>query len=175
MKNNFPLKFSLITAILLLSFFCVSGQEERPPAEDAKQQFDRPQPDARPNLMRELGLSPEQMQQIRRLNAERKPLMNQAQQRLRMATRELDLAIYSDSVNDEEVQARLKELQAAQAEVARLRFTNELAVRKILTPEQLVRFRELRRSFAEQRRRNMQNNQRPNRRFRLRNRPLPPN
>ena len=33
------------------------------------------------------------------------------------------------------------------AEVARLRFMNELAVRRILTKEQLVRFRELRRRF----------------------------
>src|SRR6185437_14226405 len=48
--------------------------------------------------------------------------------------------------------ARLNELQQAQAEVARIRFTNELAIRKILTPEQLGRFRDLRREFAAQNR-----------------------
>ncbi len=174
MKNNFPLRYLSLSATLLLSFFAVSAQER--PA--AAQEFDSPQPEnTRPNLMRELGLSQEQIQQIRRMNAERKPLMNQAQRQLRMANWALDQAIYSDSVNEEEVQVRLKEFQAAQAEMVRLRFTNELAVRKILTPEQLVRFRELRQNFATQRRRNMQNNQpgqQPNRRLRLRNRQLPP-
>lgn len=159
---------------MLLSASFVSAQE-RPAAQDAAQQLDNAQPEAaRPNLMRELGLSQEQIQQIRRMNAERKPEMNQAQRRLRMANRALDQAIYSDSVNDEEVQTRLKEFQAAQADMVRLRFTNELAVRKILTPEQLVRFRELRQNFAAQRRQNMRNNP-ANRRLRLRNRPLRPN
>lgn len=161
-------------AALLLSASFVSAQE-RPAAQDAAQQFDNAQPETtRPNLMRELGLSQEQVQQIRRMNAERKPVMNQTQRRLRMANRALDQAIYSDSVNDEEVQTRLKEFQAAQADMMRLRFTNELAVRKILTPEQLVRFRELRQNFAAQRRQNMRNNP-ANRRLRLRNRQLRPN
>jgi hypothetical protein len=42
----------------------------------------------------------------------------------------------------------LKELQLAQAEAAKLRYLNELGLRKILTPEQLARFRELRQRFA---------------------------
>jgi len=174
MKKYFPLRYVLLTVILLLSASFISAQE-RPAAQDAAQQFDTTQPEnTRPNLMRELGLSQEQIQQIRRMNAERKPVMNQAQRRLRMANRALDQAIYSDSVNEEDVQVRLKEFQAAQAEMVRLRFTNELAVRKILTPEQLVRFRELRQNFAEQRRQNMQNNP-AGRPLRLRNRQLRPN
>ena len=69
----------------------------------------------------------------------------------------------ADTVSDEEVQARLKEVQAAQAELVRLRFENELAVRKVLTPEQLVRFRELRQRF-EQMRENFQDKRRDMRR-----------
>lgn len=175
MKKYFPLKYLSLTVILLLSASFVVSAQERPAAQDAAQQFDATQPEnTRPNLMRELGLSQEQIQQIRRMNAERKPLMNQAQRRLRMANRALDQAIYSDSVNEEDVQVRLKEFQAAQAEMVRLRFTNELAVRKILTREQLVRFRELRQNFAERRRQNMQNNP-AGRQLRLRNRQLRPN
>jgi Spy/CpxP family protein refolding chaperone len=90
------------------------------------------------------------------MNQERRPAMMQAQRRMREANRDLDMAIYRDSVNDEEFQARLKEFQSAQSELARLRFESELSVRKILTPEQLVRFRELRRRFAEAREGNMQ-------------------
>jgi Spy/CpxP family protein refolding chaperone len=68
------------------------------------------------------------------------------------AARNLDMAIYGDVVNDADVKARLREFQVAEAELSRLRFESELAVRKILTPEQLIKFRELRRQFAEERR-----------------------
>jgi Spy/CpxP family protein refolding chaperone len=61
------------------------------------------------------------------------------------------MAIYADTVSDADFQTSLTEFRAAQSEMARLRFESELAVRKILTPEQLVRFRELRRKFAEER------------------------
>lgn len=105
----------------------------------------------RPNLLRELGLSIEQMRQIKQLNADRRPSMQQALRRVREATRNLDQAIYADAVNESEIQTRLKELQTAQAEIARIRATSELEVRKILTAEQLVKFRELRRRFTEMR------------------------
>jgi len=142
----------LFTASLALSTGAY-GQDGPPP--DDGPHDDRP--DARrPNLLAELGLSREQVQQIRRMNQERRPAMMQAQRRMREANRDLDMAIYRDSVNDEEFQARLKEFQAAQSELARLRFESELSVRKILTPEQLVRFRDLRRRFAEAREGNMQ-------------------
>jgi Spy/CpxP family protein refolding chaperone len=101
--------------------------------------------------MRELDLSPDQVRQVRRINQERRPIMEAAVTRLREASRSVDEAIYSDTLNEADVQVRMRELQTAQAEVARLRFTNELAVRKVLSPAQLVRFRDLRRQFAEQR------------------------
>jgi Spy/CpxP family protein refolding chaperone len=63
----------------------------------------------------------------------------------------LDQAIYADAINESEIEARFKELQTAQADIARLRATGELEVRKILTAEQLVKFRDLRRRFAEMR------------------------
>lgn len=103
----------------------------------------------RPNLIAALDLTPEQLEQIRRVNAGRRPVLRAAQLRLREASRDLDAAIYSDTPSDADVELRLKEFQAAQRELAGLRFAGEYAVRKILTPEQLVRFRELRRSFAE--------------------------
>lgn len=103
----------------------------------------------RPNLLAELGLSREQIQQIRRMNRERRPVMAEAQRRMREANRSLDMAIYGETITDTEFQTRLKEFQLAQADLARLRFEGELSVRKVLTPDQLVRFRELRRRFAE--------------------------
>ncbi|HJS51336.1 MAG TPA: periplasmic heavy metal sensor [Pyrinomonadaceae bacterium] len=106
-----------------------------------------PPNDERPNVLAQLGLSTDQVQQFRRVNAEHRPQMQAAQQRLREANRDLDIAIYSDSVSEEVFQARLRAFQEAQGEVTRLRFQNELAIRKILTPDQLTRFREIRRRF----------------------------
>ena len=114
---------------------------------------DRPPPDERgeakrPNLLRILGLSPAQMMQVRRVNQARKSQMDDAQGRLRDANQALDEAIYADNFDQAAFDSRLKEVQAAQADLARLRFTNEMNIRKILTPEQLARFRDLRRQFA---------------------------
>ena len=107
--------------------------------------------DDKPNLMSQLGLSPEQMEQIRQINKQRKPRMAAAQERFRLANRALDEEIYGDTPNDADVDARVKEVQAAQSDLTALRAASELAVRRILTPEQLVRFRELRAKFEEMR------------------------
>lgn len=111
------------------------------------------------SILRELGLTAEQLQKIRALNAERKPIMIEAQRRMREAMRKLDSAIYADSVNETEIENRLKELQTAQTEIARIKARDELELRKILTPEQLVKFRELRQRFADKRT-NFQNRRR---------------
>ena len=138
---------SLIFAVLLLTcaFSTVNAQDE-PPIDAPKAQVDGQR---RPNLLQELGLTKEQRQQIRRLNADKQPMMREAQMRLREANRNLDQAIYADNVDETEIQARMKEAQIAQAEVIKIRSLTELAVRKILTPEQLAKFREVRRQFAE--------------------------
>ncbi|HQZ98276.1 MAG TPA: hypothetical protein PLP21_18295 [Pyrinomonadaceae bacterium] len=111
-----------------------------PPAADKSVDF-------RTNALRQLGLSREQLQRIRVLNQERKPIMDAAQMRLRQANRALDEIIYADNASEPDFQARLKDFQLAQAEVAKIRFLNELGVRRILTQDQLIRFRRLRERF----------------------------
>ena len=128
-----------------------AAQDSKPPDTQADAPKPAPTPtplpDPRASALQQLALSPAQRQEIRRINIARKPVMDEAQNRLREANRALDETIYADQVNDTDVQARLKDLHAAQAEVARIRYMSEVAVRKVLTPEQLVRFRELRRDF----------------------------
>lgn len=161
MKNaNLPK--TLFFALLLVFSFSVAKAQENPPVEDTNQVK---QPKARPNLLQELGLSADQMQAIRRLNEDKKTQLQEAQQKAGEARRNLDLAIYSDNVNDNEVKLRLEEFQKAQMEVIKIRSTVEYEIRKILTPDQVVRFRELRRRFDEirenfqNRRKNMRQNQ----------------
>lgn len=139
----------LFTAIFLNGVAASAFGQDIPPPDG--QTAARPEGSQRPNLLAELGLTQDQVRQIRKINQERKPEMTAAQRRMREANRKLDMAIYSDAVNEDDVQVRLKEFAAAQAEVIRLRFTSELAVRKVLTNEQLIRFRELRQKFAEAR------------------------
>ncbi|MBK9153178.1 MAG: periplasmic heavy metal sensor [Chloracidobacterium sp.] len=132
------------------------GQERRPmeprPA-DSRFAGEPQEPAPRPNLLRELGLSPDQIEALRKLNQERKPVEEAARKRFQDATRGLNLAIYSDEVDEPAYRASLLEYQSAQAELARIKFSNELAVRRLLTPEQLMKFREIRRRFAEARER----------------------
>jgi len=149
--------FGFVVAVGYLGI-AVNGQDGPPPNPEPG--VNRPRDD-RPNLMAQLGLSQDQIQQFRKLNAEHRPLMNEAQKRLRDANRELDMAIYADIVSDEAVHAKLKVFQDAQAEVNRLRFSNELNIRRILTQDQLVRFRDMRRQFAEMNGRQQRQNNRP--------------
>ncbi len=131
----------LIVAVTALSPDAIA--QDGPPPEEIEGE----EPERRPNLLAELGLSPEQIQQVRRINQERRPKMVEARRRMGEASRNLDMAIYGDAVSDTEFQAR----------------------RKVLNPEQLVRFREIRRRFAEARR---NNNSR--RRMQMRGRDLRP-
>jgi Spy/CpxP family protein refolding chaperone len=175
------MKYLRLFPVVLAGLFALSlptiAQEPVPENQPEDQRSEG----RRPNLFAELGLTPEQVQQIRRINQQRRPRMMEAQRRLRVANRELDAAIYRDVVSEEEFQSKLKELQAAQADVARLRFESELSIRRILSQEQLVRFRELRQKFAQERQEN--GPFRPNRRGRgdlppfrqMRNRGVPKN
>ena len=138
----------LILLILIsVSAVGVAIAQDNPPPDRGRARPDMRRDD-RPNPLRMLGLTPDQTQQIRRMNQARKPEMDRAGLRLRLATRALDETIYADNVDENAFQTRLKEFQAAQAEMARLRFTGELGVRKVLTPEQLAKFLQFRRRFS---------------------------
>lgn len=141
-----PKYFPLI--LLVTVAFCtvsLAQETDEQPANTVNQ------PDFRATALRQLGLTREQLQRIRRLNQERKPRVDAAQMRFRRANRALDEAIYSDTATDTEIEERLKEFQLAQADLAKLRFMGELGVRRVLTPEQLTRFRNLRQRFEQAR------------------------
>ncbi len=148
----------------VLAFRAASiAQETRTPEDkpvDVQRPEAKPPGDGRAEMFRQLGLTSDQIQQIRQINQQRKPAMEEAQKHLRQAMRALDAAIYADQVNEADVLARLDEVHRTQAEVARVRFMNELSIRKVLTAEQLVHFRELRQQF-EQARKNLEGRGQP--------------
>ncbi|MCY7347081.1 MAG: Spy/CpxP family protein refolding chaperone [Pyrinomonadaceae bacterium] len=140
-------------AILIFTFLLLTATFSTVRAQDTIAPNDALQPNPnqkrRPNLLAELDLSTDQIQQIRRINRENQPLRREAQSRLREANKNLDAAIYADKADETEIQNKLKAAQIAQSEVIKIRSTTELAVRKILTPAQLVKFREIRGRFME--------------------------
>lgn len=136
MKRNY-----LITIIFTLLFSAAAMAQEFVEGPDT-----RPQP-KRPNLLKELDLDQSQVQQIRRIYGERGPQMKQAQMRLREANRALDDAIYDQETSDNQIQSLMKDVQSAQMDVIRLRTQTETEVRRVLTREQLIKFRDLRRQF----------------------------
>ncbi|MBA3695034.1 MAG: periplasmic heavy metal sensor [Acidobacteria bacterium] len=175
MKKLNILTLIFVGLLLTVSFRAVKAQDETAPPDATVQNFNKK---PRPNLLAELELSQEQIRQIRRINREKQPLIREAQQRLGEAKRNLDQAIYADTVDESDVQTKLKEVQIAQAEVFKIRSTTEFAVRKILTVGQLVKFREVRQRFTQtiEKRQNQPRNRRlnnPNQRFN--NRQLRPN
>jgi Spy/CpxP family protein refolding chaperone len=140
----------ILMAVILLSAAAANAQVT-PTPDPAKQQFAGSPDQTRADMLAEIGLSPEQFQQLRQMNAERKPMVEAANKRLREANRALDQVIYGDAVDENEFRARLKEFQDAQADVARIRFENELTLRRVLTPDQLVKFRAIRQRIADAR------------------------
>lgn len=139
--------FSLFLTILALGFSIsvVCAQSDLPP--DEAEVSRKPAAARRPQILRELNLAPAQIRQIRRLNQERRPLMREAQLRFRQANRALDEAVYADAPNEALIRARLAEVQAAQAEIIKIRTAHEFAIRLVLTTEQLAKFRDLRQRF----------------------------
>jgi len=153
---------SLIFTILTLGLtFSTANAQVNALAEDVgNQQFNEPQ---RPNLMRALGLSREQIQQIRRINNERQPVVREARMRLEKANRALDEAIYSDSFSETEIEQRVQEAGSAHTEFIKSRALNEIEINKVLNPGQLERFRAMRQDFKQQNRASkMQNRQNGN-------------
>lgn len=137
----------LLAVFLTFSFSLARAQDnfdaDGPPSGRAEQ--------GRPNLLRALGLNREQIQQMRAINVDNRERMREAQARLREAHQNLDQVIYADVIDEATVGARLRELIEAQAEIAKIRTQTEVAIRKVLTSEQLTRFRELRRNFQQRR------------------------
>lgn len=136
MKTN-PL---ILTFALLFTMLAFSAARAQEPAGD-----ENPRQAARPfKIMQELGLTRPQIQQILRINKSRRPIMQAAQQRWKTARRNLDAAIYADDSTDEQIKELTTEAMAAQSDLLKERTLTEYLIRKVLTPEQLIKFRELR-------------------------------
>ncbi|MBE7516454.1 MAG: periplasmic heavy metal sensor [Chloracidobacterium sp.] len=138
-------------SVIVFTFAAAANAQDAPPQKAPAPPMSKGNPE-RGSFLMHLGLTAEQWADVKALYAKQKPVLQAAQHRLREATKSLDEAIYADTLNEPDVQQKLKETQEAQAEVARIRNISEVSIRKILTPEQLIRFRDLRKQFEGMRR-----------------------
>jgi Spy/CpxP family protein refolding chaperone len=156
MKNPISLVFLLLFA--LLAFSATASAQDGPPPEGDRmppprdmqgpprdmQQGPPRQEDDRGELLRQLNLSQDQFKTIRKLLGDNGPQVRAAQRDFREAQEALDEAIYADTVDEVLVQSLTKRSSDAQAALMKLRAVNEFAIRRVLTPDQVTKFRELR-------------------------------
>lgn len=154
MKSGLRVKVSFVYPVILLLIAASAGfsrsmnQEQRPggpPVAPAK------------DPIRQLNLSPEQLERIRAIREQQKEERFAIHQRLREANLELERVLDSDNPDEDLVEQRLRDVATAQAASMRMRVLSEVRIRRVLTPEQLSTLRTLRQSARSFRRRSMDN------------------
>lgn len=147
---------STLALFLLLLIFCpaqVFAQEEGAPQGQADARPPNPDND----LVRQLSLTPDQIEKVKAIREQNREVRRQIVQRVREAQIALDRAIYVENADEALVEQRARELAEAQAAQVRLQAMSALRIRRILTPAQLETFRALRqRAETERRNRRLQ-------------------
>ncbi|HZT58281.1 MAG TPA: Spy/CpxP family protein refolding chaperone [Pyrinomonadaceae bacterium] len=152
-KSPVAIMCGFVFVLLIVSAQVARAQEASP---TQAQQQDSTAAQINPNdpatILSHLNLSPEQVTQMRSIQSESVPQAQQLNRQLNQARRALDEAIYSDNVDEALIEQRARDVAEAQAALVRFRAQTELRVRRILTPEQLQTFRNLRQEAMRERR-----------------------
>jgi Spy/CpxP family protein refolding chaperone len=93
----------------------------------------------------ELGLSDDQVAQLQKLRSENRSRHIRQRAELRIARGELHDLLRADSVDESAVSAKLKQVTDLQAAATRAQVEHQLAVRRVLSPEQAAKMDSLRR------------------------------
>jgi periplasmic protein CpxP/Spy len=104
------------------------------------------------NLVKELNLSPDQIQRLQQIRKNARGKTQARRQALQTARQELNQLLQSNASADL-VRQKRQQVQTLQREIADANFENTLAIREILTPEQRVKWQQL----IQQRRQNRSN------------------
>jgi Spy/CpxP family protein refolding chaperone len=115
-----------------------AARQQPQPSEEA------PAADAASALLSQLNLTAAQVARMREIREQSVPQAQALTRRLNQARRALDESIYSDALDEALVEQRAREVAEAQTALIRHRAQTELRVRRVLTPEQLQTFRDLR-------------------------------
>jgi periplasmic protein CpxP/Spy len=94
------------------------------------------------NLVKELNLSPDQIQRLQQVRKNSQGKTKERRQALRTAKQELTQLLQGNASSDQ-IRQKRQQVQSLQKEVADSNFENTLAIREILTPEQRVKLQQL--------------------------------
>jgi periplasmic protein CpxP/Spy len=93
------------------------------------------------NLVKELNLSPAQIQRLQQLRKNSQGKTKERRQALRTARQELNQLLQGNASSDQ-IRQKRQQVQTLQREVADTNFENTLAIREILTPEQRAKWQQ---------------------------------
>ena len=149
-RMHYTLKFIIATLLVTGVFGAVGfaqGEKDRPGND----------PGSLRRIFRQLNFTPEQRQQVRTMLQQSRPALRKAQLRVRSARKAVEEAMYSEVLDESALNIAVSELTDAQSQVTKLRLRSELEIRKILTPEQLRTFVNVRREMRERGKQRLQN------------------
>lgn len=132
------------------------NENSNAPAPPAPQTEQQRAGDTPIQLLPQLNLSDEQRTQLLAIAQQHNQELAAAQQRLRLARRALNQAIYAEHPDQNLIDERTREFTAAQEAITRVNTQAELRVRQVLTPEQFRIFRRLRQQQRQERLRQRQ-------------------
>jgi Spy/CpxP family protein refolding chaperone len=154
-------RLSLLALVLGLTVTLPSFGQESGTNNNQARPTDGQQPPANQDPVEGLQLTGEQRAAIRAVRLANRDEQMAVNQRLRRAQIALEDALDADYPNEALVEQRAREVGEAQVAAVRMRSLREVRIRRILTPEQQAKLRELRLQAREVESRRQQRRQNP--------------
>jgi Spy/CpxP family protein refolding chaperone len=152
MKHNGQILTLLAALVLFAAVPAVYGQT-------AQQQSGTPEvQQGGGDPIRQLNLTPEQLEQIRSIREQNKTERAAINERVRETNSALEAELDSDNPDEAVVEQRVRDVVVAQVAAMRMRILTEVRIRRVLTPEQRIILRSLQRQAKEVRRERLLNN-----------------
>lgn len=150
-KTNSQIRLILLASLVLAFLTTVNAQTQAQtqtnPSDAAQAQAN--QPNQVQDVIGALNLTPEQIQKWRAINADLRMEQEAATMRVRQAKRALAEAVESPNSNEDLIKQRARELSDAQAANTQLGALREARIFQMLTPEQRITLRKIRRQNQE--------------------------
>jgi Spy/CpxP family protein refolding chaperone len=100
-------------------------------------------------LMQAIGLSPDQRQRMAEIRQNNQDGILDAGRRFRQARQALDRAIRDENYNEKVIDQHIEEFASAQAELVKQQARVRAQLRRVLTPDQMIRLNRLERQYRQ--------------------------
>lgn len=141
MRSFVRITLPIIAIVVLTSLTAIAQSSQDP-------QPNGPQPGGS-DFLEQLRLTPEQRQKIRLIQRDSKDDRAAIALHLRQSNRALEDALDAETLDDTVIEQRMQAVAAAQAAQLRMRIQTEVKIRRVLNPEQLAVWHELRLKAAD--------------------------